>query len=718
MGNPLSHRTGRRLSEGRDWPLGATATPDGVNFAVFSRNAREMFLLLFDRQDGDPTDVIRVEGCTRFIHHVFVHGVRPGQLYGFKARGDYDPAFGFRFNDQKLLADPYARALTGPFRNVDNLLLSYDPGSAGRDLVPDSRDNARVAPKSIVVEDRFDWQGVSAPGHPLDRLVIYEAHVKGFTADPASGVAHPGSYLGLVEKIPYLASLGINAVELLPVHAHYSEDFLLSKGLTNYWGYNTSGFFAPEASYGTGRAPGCEVDEFKTMVRELHRAGIEVILDVVYNHTCEGSELGPTMSLRGLDNAAYYALTGPPHQPRRYYMNTTGCGNALDLSSPPALRLVMDSLRYWVETMRVDGFRFDLASVLAREDGRYRTSSSFFDAVSQDPVLCRTKLIAEPWDLGTYEVGNFPVDWSEWNGRFRDTVRRFVKGDAGQLPDLGHRLTGSFDLYGDDGRSAFNSVNFVTCHDGFTLCDLVSYNGKHNDANLEGNRDGSDDNASWNCGAEGETADAGVLAMRRQLAKNHACCLMLAAGTPMVLSGDEVLRSQQGNNNAYCQDNALGWFHWDDVARNADFLAFFRKLVALNSRFPILQRRKFLLGADLDADGVPDIDWFGVDGERPAWGDPEARTLAYRLSGGEDGTSAGAYQLFVILNADWRPKAVRLPEPPVAARWRRVIDTALPAGDDFAGPGAETPIEPPGVYVASPRSTVLLVAQSRTSGDS
>jgi glycogen operon protein len=710
MGDPLSHRTGRTLAEGRDWPLGATVTPDGVNFAVYSRNAREMFLLLYDSPEGEPTDVIRIGDRSRYIWHVHVGGLRAGQLYAFRARGDYDPVNGHRFNEHKLLADPYARAFTGPFRNVDNLLLSYDPGSPGRDLVPDGRDSGRVAPKSIVMEDRFDWQGVAPPAHPLDRLVIYETHVKGFTAHPTSGVSQPGTYLGFAEKIPYLKSLGVNAVELLPVHAHYTEDFLLAKGLTNYWGYNTAGFFAPEPSYGSGRHPGCEVDEFRTLVRELHRAGIEVILDVVYNHTCEGSELGPTMSLRGLDNASYYVLTGPPHQPRRYYMNTTGCGNSLDLSSPPALRLVTDSLRYWVETMHVDGFRFDLASVLARENGSYRISSSFFDAVSQDPVLCRVKLIAEPWDLGAYEVGNFPVDWSEWNGKFRDTIRRFVKGDPGQLADLGRRLSGSADLYGDDGRSAFNSVNFVTCHDGFTLADLVSYNGKHNVANLEDNRDGNDDNASWNCGAEGETSDPGVLAQRRRLAKNHACCLMLSAGTPMILSGDECLRTQWGNNNAYCQDNAIGWFRWDDVDRNADFLDFFRKLVALTRRFPILQRRKFLLGTDLDADGLPDIAWYGQELDRPAWNDPEARMLAYRLVGGEDETGSGGYQLFVAMNADWNARRVRLPDPPAGSGWRRLIDTALPSGEDFMAAGAEVPIDPPGEYVVSPRSTVLLVA--------
>jgi len=401
----------------------------------------------------------------------------------------------------------------------------------------------------------------------------------------------------------------------LPVHEFYIDDFLVARGLTNYWGYNSVGFFAPELSYCTGRTPGCQVTEFKTLVRALHKAGIKVILDVVYNHTGEGNELGPSLSFRGIDNPSYYSLTGSPDQSRRYYMNFTGCGNSLNFDSSAVIRLVMDSLRYWVEVMHVDGFRFDLASVLGRdESGAFRSSGPFFEAVAQDPVLNRAILIAEPWDIGTYQVGNFPVDWSEWNGRFRDTVRRFEKSDAGQLADLGWRLTGSADLYGDDGRSAYNSINFITCHDGFTLNDLVSYNGKHNEANGENNNDGANDNNSWNCGAEGETIDAGVRTLRRQLMKNHACALLFASGTPMLLGGDEFARTQRGNNNAYCQDNNISWFDWDLAAKNDDLVEFFRKAIGFVRRYPILQRRKFALGEDLDDDKVPDLSWFGANG--------------------------------------------------------------------------------------------------------
>ncbi len=493
------------------------------------------------------------------------------------------------------------------------------------------------------------------------------------------------------------------------MHEFHVEDFLLERGLTNYWGYNTIGFFAPESSYAAGASPGCQVAEFKTLVRELHRAGIEVILDVVYNHTAEGNELGPTLSFKGIDNRTYYCLAGDGREPGRYYMNYTGCGNSLDLGNPAVVRLVMDSLRYWVEAMHVDGFRFDLASVLGRADGPFRSSAPFFTAISQDPALQRVKLIAEPWDLGTYEVGNFPVDWCEWNGRFRDTARRFVKGDAGQARDLGARLTGSADLYADDGRSAWNSVNFITCHDGFTLRDLVSYDGKHNEANLEGNRDGTNDNNSWNCGVEGETGDPEVNRLRRQLAKNHFCLLLFACGTPMVLGGDEFLRTQRGNNNAYCQDNPLGWFDWDEAERNADMTEFLRKAVAFTRRCTILQRRKFLLGQDLDDDGVPDITWFGADLGKPAWDDPEERTLCYRLDGGEEASEIGQYQLFIILNADWRPREIRLPALPVGMAWRRAIDTSLPAGDDFAEAGDEILLDPADRYLASPRSTVVLL---------
>jgi isoamylase len=708
--NDLSHRTTRTLSAGTHYPLGADVREGGVNFSLYSANAEDVFLLLFDRPDGDATDVIRVETRDRFAWHVFVHGAGPGQLYGYKVRGPFDPARGLRFNGKKLLADPYAKALTGKFVNTENLLLAYDPLSPEKDLSIDLRDNTRAVPKSIVVDDRFDWRGDSSI--PFERLVIYETHVKGFTAHPSSGVAHPGTYLGFVGKIPYLRSLGVNAVEILPIHEFTVDDFLRGKGLTNYWGYSTVGFFAPESSYGTGRYPGCQVEEFKTLVRELHRAGIEVILDVVYNHTGEGNEMGPTISFKGIDNPSYYVLTGGPRDPARYYMNWTGCGNSVNLASVPAIRLVMDSLRYWVEVMHVDGFRFDLASVLGREGGMYRKCASFFDAVSQDPVLQKTKLIAEPWDLGTYEVGEFPVDWSEWNGRFRDTARKFAKGDGGQLRDLGFRLTGSADLYGDDGRSAYNSVNFVTCHDGFTLSDLVSYNGKHNEANLEGNRDGTDDNNSWNCGAEGETGDPGIARLRRRMAKNHACLLLFSSGTPMILGGDEFLRTQGGNNNAYCQDNDIGWFDWRAADREKDgMVAFFRKAIAFTKKHTILQRRKFFTGTDRDGNAVPDIQWFGDDLSPPRWDDPEGRLLCLLLDGNEEPSEAGDYFLFLILNGDHRERTVAVPPLAGGKRWRRAIDTSLSPGDDFADDGAEPLLDPADRYLVNPRSTVLLLGK-------
>ncbi|MBZ5637290.1 MAG: glycogen debranching protein GlgX [Acidobacteriia bacterium] len=711
MSCTLRPSTSKPVSAGSSWPLGATVRDGGVNFALYSRNAEEVFLLLFDRPDGEPSDVIRLEERTRFIWHAFVERVRPGQLYGYRVRGPWDPPRGLRFNEHKLLLDPYAKALTGKPRNQENLLLAYDLAAPEPDLVMDRRDSASSLPKCVVVDDAFDWQDDAPPGLPLESLILYEVHVKGFTAHPSSGVDRPGTYLGFAEKIPYLKKLGISAVELLPVHEHYVEDFLRDRGLANFWGYNTVTFFAAESTYGSRTAPGCEVREFKTMVRELHRAGIEVILDVVYNHTAEGNEKGPTLSLRGIDNPSYYCLTGPPEAPGRLYQNYTGCGNCLNLASPPAIRLVMDSLRYWVETMHVDGFRFDLASVLGREDGRFRTGSSFFDAVSQDPVLARVKLIAEPWDLGTYQAGNFPVDWSEWNGRFRDTVRKFLKGDAGQLRDLGWRITGSADLYGDDGRSAYNSINFVTCHDGFTLRDLVSYDGKHNEANLESNRDGTDDNNSWNCGVEGETDDPDVRRLRRRMAKNLMCGLLFSCGTPMLLGGDEFLRTQRGNNNAYCQDNELSWLDWRDAAKNADFLEFARKAIAFTRRYPVLQRRKFLLGRDLDADGLPDIDWLGCDGGAPAWGDPERRTIGYRLASGRRDDRPGEELLCFLLNADWRLRFLRLPEAGNGRRWHRVVDTSLAPPEDFIEEARAVPLDPEDHYLVNPRTTVVLLAR-------
>ncbi|MBI5500243.1 MAG: glycogen debranching protein GlgX [Deltaproteobacteria bacterium] len=715
--------TRRVVLPGRPWPLGATPRDGGVNFALYSQHAEEVFLLLYERPDGEPTDVIRLERVTRHIRHAFVAGVGPGQLYAYRVRGPYDPAHGLRFNEHKLLLDPYARELTGKCRTGDGRLLGWDERSPDRDFSFDARDSAPAMPRCLVVDDAFDWRGDAPPDLPFERLVIYEVHVKGFTAHSSSGVRHPGTYPGFVEKIPYLVDLGINAVELLPVHEHAVEDSVAARGLTNYWGYNTVGFFAPEWSYSTRSRPGCQVDEFKTLVRELHRAGIEVLLDVVYNHSAEGSELGPTLSFRGIDNPTYYVLEGDPQGPARRYANFTGCGNSLDLTQPPVIRLVMDSLRYWVETMHIDGFRFDLASVLGRVAGGFDRSASFFGAVSQDPVLSRVKLIAEPWDLGTYQVGNFPIDWGEWNGRYRDTMRRFARGDAGQLADVGCRLTGSADLYADDGRAAYHGVNFVTCHDGFTLRDLVSFDRKHNEANLEENRDGSDDNASWNCGVEGETDDGEVVRLRGRLARNHVCHLLFSLGTPMLLGGDEFLRTQGGNNNAYCQDNSISWFDWGR-AGDDDFREFVRRAIAFRARHPILRRRRFLRGCDGDADGFADCTWFSPEGGPVRWDDPESRTLCWRLDGGEEPAETGEasagraappaparYQLFLILNPDPRLQYVRVPGPPAGMSWRRVIDTSLPPGADFPAPGAEARLEPADHYLVNPRSTVVLIAR-------
>jgi len=711
MDTPLRHQTSKTVSTGKWYPLGATLDEDGVNFALYSMHASEVYLLLFATPEGVATDVIRLDAQDKYVWHAFVHGLKAGQLYGYKLKGRFDPQNGYRFNEHKLLIDPYAKALTGKHRNTDNRLLGYDATSPERDLSQDGRDSSDCVPKSIVIDDRFDWHGDAPLDASLEDLYIYEVHLKGFTAHRSSGVQEPGTYRGFVEKIPYLRALGINAIELLPVQEIYVEDFLLSKGLTNYWGYNTIGFFAPESSYSTEPSTGRQVAEFKTLVRELHKAGIELILDVVYNHTGEGNELGPTLCFRGIDNPTYYCLAGDERAPARYYKNYTGCGNSFDFGNSHVIRCVMDSLRYWVEVMHVDGFRFDLASVLGREDGAFRGSASFFDAIAQEPVLCRAKLIAEPWDIDTYQVGNFPIDWSEWNGRFRDTVRKFGKGDGGQLRDLGWRLTGSADLYADDGRSAYNSVNFVTCHDGFTLYDLVSYNQKHNEANQEQNRDGTDDNNSWNCGAEGETGDPAVIRLRKQLVKNYACMLFFSLGTPMMLGGDECLRTQRGNNNAYCQDNDLGWFDWDRTREHADIVRFFDKAIAFTKAHPVLRQRKFLQGRDSNEDSVADITWFGSDLDDPRWNDADARTLCYRLDGGEARSDSGGYYLFIILHAGFQLKSVRIPPAAEGVRWFRVIDTSLAGSDDFLEPGHEVVIDPPDFYLVNPRSTVVLMTK-------
>ena len=706
----LEQCTNKKVLAGKEAPLGATLNRSGVNFAICSKYAKEIFLLLFDEPDGNPRDIIKLEHRSGDVWHAFVQGVKGGQIYAYKVKGDYSPAEGMRFNESKLLIDPYAKALTAECKDTDNLLHAYDLNAPDKDLIIDKRDNTSVASKAVVINDNFDWQGDSHPNIPVEKLIVYEVNVKGFTAHKSSGVKYPGTYLGFIEKIPYLKDLGINAVELLPICAFYKRDFLVSKNLSEYWGYNTISFFAPEISHSSCRSLGCQVNEFKTLVREMHKAGIEVILDVVYNHTGEGNELGPTLSFKGLDNPVYYTLQGTPDEPYRYYRNDTGCGNTFNVEHPRVLRLIIDSLRYWVEVMRVDGFRFDMASVLARVGGEFHKESAFFDAISKDSVLKKVKMIAEPWDLSTYQVGNFPLNWSEWNGKFRDTVRRFVKGDSGQVKKMAWRLTGSSDLYGDDGRSPYNSVNFVTCHDGFSLYDLYSYNYKHNKANGEDNRDGVDENHSWNCGFEGETENAEIIGLRKQLIKNVICCLFFSLGTPMLLSGDECFRTQEGNNNAYCQDNEISWLNWAYAKKNKDIFEFCKKAIAFRKLYTILQRRKFFLGKDMDNDNVLDITWFGENLDKPSWDNEELKILCFQLDGSESPSDLGNYHLFFILNADHKDQLVKLPHYE-GMKWYRVVDTSLRGSDDFLSPGQELLIDPSDHYQIKPRAIAALLGK-------
>jgi isoamylase len=712
--------------------LGAEVVPGGVRFAVYSENARDIHLVLFAPGTRHPAATLRLPDCRGHVFQGFVAGIGPGWGYGFHAEGPFDPRRGHRFNPRKFLIDPYARALDGDFRNVDGVLGGHVP-SAGHDadLERDHRPSLDFMPRGLVVDDAFDWQGVEAPEPAREDLVIYEAHVRGFTRDPSSGVAHPGTFLGLVEKIPHLKSLGVNAVELLPVHAKYSEDLLRERGLVNYWGYNSASFFALEPSYGTGRAPGCELAEFKTMVRELHRAGIRVLLDVVYNHTAEGSELGPTLSLRGLDNASYYALTGPEDAPARHYRNVTGCGNTLDFGKPAALRLALDSLRYFAEETRVDGFRFDLATVHGRRGGSgFDPEAPFFAAAAQDPVLSRKVLVAEPWDVESHATGRFPPGWMEWNDRFRDAARDWVRGEAGALPDLRDRLEGSPDLYAPARREPWASVNFATAHDGFTLRDLVSYDHKHNLANGEGNRDGNPDNRSWNCGLEGDGQGAGerdaeameaVEELRARQARNLLLLTLLARGTPMVLAGDEFLRTQGGNNNAYCQDGPVSWLDWTRAEKGArdgggaEFLRFFRAATRWRSAMALP-----------GSWGTPAARgwgrcWRGYTPAGKPWHHdhaPHSRQAAFLV---QSHPAPGVWPTephpesnplwYAMLNTEDAAATFRLPPLPAGWRWCRVADTALPSPDDIAEPGEDPPLPRPDAYEVQPRATVLLRAR-------
>ncbi|MBI4194306.1 MAG: glycogen debranching protein GlgX [Betaproteobacteria bacterium] len=697
---------------GRPYPRGAIWDGQGVNFTLFSEHAEKVELCIFDDKGRREIQRIVLREQTDQIWHCYLPEARPGMLYGFRAHGPYRPQAGHRFNPNKLLIDPYARWLVGSI-NWSDAHFGYRVGHEREDLSFDRRDSGPGMPKCRVIDPAFTWSDDRSPDVPWHETVIYELHVKGFTMQhPEVPPALRGTYAGLTTApaIEHLKRLGVTTVELMPVHAFVDERRLVQSGLRNYWGYNSIGFFSPDHRYSaTGR-----VSEFKTMVKALHTAGIEVILDVVYNHTGEGNRLGPTLSFRGIDNASYYRLQ--PDNPREY-VDFTGCGNTLNMRHPRVLQLIMDSLRYWVTEMHVDGFRFDLASALARELHEVDRLGAFFDIIRQDPVLSRVKLIAEPWDLGEggYQVGNFPIGWTEWNDKYRDTVRAYWKGDGGLIGEFARRLTGSSDLYGRSGRRPHASINFVTCHDGFTLHDLVSYNGKHNEANLEDNRDGHNNNLSWNCGAEGATDDPQIIALRERQKRNLIGTVLLSQGVPMLLAGDEIGRTQRGNNNGYCQDNEISWLDWTPTAERQRMLEFVRRMLRLRREHPMFRRRNFFDGRPIHGSAVKDIVWLTEDGAEMTeeqWTQHHARCLGVYLAGetltetDEFGRLLRDGNFLVLFNAHHEDIVFRLPRFAASSRWLAVMDTSYE--DGLARDGVFDPAQP---YALKARSLALLQEQ-------
>ncbi|MBP7202049.1 MAG: glycogen debranching protein GlgX [Propionivibrio sp.] len=677
-------KTARPVWPGKPCPLGATWDGEGVNFALFSEHATKVELCLFDTHGRREIERIAMPQQTDFIWHCYLPRERPGLLYGYRVHGPYRPEQGHRFNPNKLLLDPYARCATNRLRWHD-AHFGYKIGAKHADLSFDWRDNAVLMPKSQVVDDHFDWGNDRPPATAWSDSLIYELHVKGFTKlHPEVPEKQRGTYAALAHPavLKHLHQLGVTAVELMPIHAFVDDRHLVENGRSNYWGYNSLGYFMPDARYAASDDP---VGEFKSMVKALHKAGIEVILDVVYNHTAEGNHLGPTLSFRGIDNAAYYRLM-PDNL--RYYRDYTGCGNTLNMMHPHVLQLIMDSLRYWVTEMHIDGFRFDLAATLAREAHEVDRFGAFFDIIQQDPVLARVKLIAEPWDLGEggYQVGNFPARWSEWNAKYRDAVRAYWKGDGSLIGDLASRLTGSSDLYAHNGRRPYASVNFITAHDGFTLHDLVSYEKKHNEANGEKNQDGESNNLSWNCGVEGATDDPDVLALRARQKRNLLTTLFLSQGVPMLLAGDEMGRSQQGNNNGYNQDNETSWINWSLSPADTDFLAFVSRIVALRKAHPIFRRESFFQPHGL-VSGEKNILWFNPDGLEMSdaeWDLGFARCLGMYLAGdaigevNERGEQVRDDDFLLLINAHHEPIPFQIPGFRGRMRWRVVVDTTAP----------------------------------------
>ena len=668
---------------GVPYPLGATWDGEGVNFTLYAENATIVELCFFDEPFGEEIARIRLTDRSHHVWHGYVPEIKPGQIYGFRVHGPYQPGSGHRFNPNKLLIDPYAKAIAGRI-NWNDAVFGYEIGHPEEDLSFSILDSGPYVSKSVVIDHRFDWEGDKPLKLPYNKTVIYEAHVKGFTyLHPEIPENVRGTYAGISHPVTinYLRELGITAIELMPVHHFTNDRNLIDKGLTNYWGYNTLGFFAPESRYSSSGILGQQVIEFKTMVKELHKAGIEVILDVVYNHTAEGNHMGPTLSFRGVDNVEYYRLT----EHKRYYMDYTGTGNTLNVMRPNVLRLIMDSLRYWVLDMHVDGFRFDLASTLARELHEVDRLGSFFDIIHQDPVISQVKLIAEPWDIGEggYQVGKFPVGWAEWNGKYRDSVRDYWRAKEGMISELGLRFTGSPDLYFAEYRHPFASINFITAHDGFTLNDLVSYNEKHNEANGEHNNDGEEHNRSWNCGIEGPSSDPYILELRNRLKRSFLTTLFLSQGVPMIVSGDELGRTQRGNNNAYCQDNEISWLDW----RNADrqLFRFTSNLIHFYRRHPVFSRRRWFKGQPIKDIPVEDIAWFLPNGEmmkEENWTDPLSKSLAVYLNGkslrtiGATGEMILDDDFFIVFNAHHETLEYRLPIDKYGRNWYLVIDTS------------------------------------------
>jgi glycogen operon protein len=705
---------------GEPLPLGPHCGLSGVNFAIFSRNATSMILEIYSAPtDGEPVFRHRLDprlNRTGDIWHVLVVGLGPGAFFLWRADGIYQPESGLRFNVNKALLDPYARAVTGSYLWELDKARAYDTESAELDLSFSKEDDAAAMPKCVVVSDSFDWEGDKPLNNPLRHCVIYETHIRGLSLHPSSGVEHPGTFLGVVESIPYLKKLGVTSLEVLPVQEfdEFENPHMNPRTggrLTNYWGYSTLSFFAPKAGYAATGRNGEQVTEFKFMVRELHRAGIEIILDIVFNHTAEGSELGPTVSFRGLDNQIYYILD----ENRRHYRNYSGCGNTLNCNHPVVRNFIIDCLHYWVAVMHVDGFRFDLGSILGRDQkGHLLENPPVIEQIAEDPLLRHTKIIAEAWDAGgAYQVGWFPGGrWAEWNDRFRDDVRRFWRGDDRAIQGFATRVTGSSDLYLRDGRKPFHSINYITAHDGFTLNDLVTYNGKHNEENGEGGRDGNDSNFSYNYGYEGESSNAAIASVRTRQVKNFLATLLLSIGTPMLLGGDEFRRSQGGNNNAFCQNNETSWYDFGLCQRNADVHRLVRELIAFRLRHPAFRRPEFFTGKDADYNATPDITWFDEEGRSPDWARIERR-IAWRIDGSKADILADRddNDFYLICNASTDPCVFRIGSAFVGRVWARVIDTAKESPADFLPAGEEEILAPQTAYPAAPHSFIVLMSK-------